>query len=102
MKKWQKIWLYFLVIYASLHLVRDILQDTGVKTFLSTILVKKSSNPVVSSILWSILNTYFIAIAEIILAIYCIKKNQFGKIGILTISIAIVTLVGWLIYWVYL
>lgn len=102
MKKWQKIWLYFLIAYSFLHLVRDILQDTGVKIFLSTILVKNPSNPVTSMILWNSLNTYIIAVAEIVLAVICLKRRKFGRIGLLTVVIAITTIIAWLLYWFYL
>lgn len=102
MKKWQKIWLYFLIIFALIHFVRDILQDLGVKMFLSTVLVKKPLVPVVSSVLWNIFDTYLFAIVEIILAIYCLMKNRFEKIGILTIVIAIGIFTAWSIYWIHL
>lgn len=99
---WQKYWLYFLIAYSFLHLIRDFLQDSGVKIFLSTVLVKKASNPVLSSILWSSLNTYFIAVVEIVLAIYCLRKKQFGKVGLSTIIIAAITVMAWLLYWLFL
>ncbi len=94
--------MYFLIVYSFLHLIRDFLQDAGVKVFLSTVLVKKASNPILSSILWSSLNTYLIAVIEIVLAVYCLKRKQFGKVGLITIAIAIVTVVAWLLYWLFL
>jgi hypothetical protein len=102
MKNSQKIWLYFVIIYSGLHLVRDILQDFQIKTLLSTALVKTPSNPIVSTILWTILNTYIIAILEIFLALYCLKRNEFGKVGYTTIIIATILLIGWIIYWFFL
>ena len=102
MRKWQKYWLYFLIIYSSTHLLRDILQDSGVKIFLSTVLVKKPSNPEESSFLWTSFNTYLIALTEITLSVICLKRRLFGKIGYLTIIIAVITLAAWLIYWFFL
>lgn len=98
MKKWQRTWFYFVIGYAILHLIRDILQDLGIKMWLSTILVKRPLNNY-SSIVFHPINTYFIEVLEIIFAFYCLKKKQFGKIGLTTIFIAILTLIWWLIYW---
>lgn len=85
-----------------IHLVRDVLQDNGVKILLSTILVKQPAYPQISSVLWKIFNTYAIAAVEIALAIICLKKNSFGKIGRLTVIIAVVALSVWLVYWLFL
>jgi len=101
-KKWQKYWLYLLIFYSSLHLLRDIFQDLGIKNFLSTVLVKKSADPIVSYILWTSLNTYVIAIAEIVLAIICLKRNSFSRLGNLTILLALITVGAWLAYWFFL
>lgn len=95
----QKFWLYFLLVYSLIHIVRDILQDAGIKVLLSTVLVKKPANSLAASILWTSLNTYVIAIIEIILAIICLRRNDFGKLGLLTIVIAAITLISWLFYW---
>jgi hypothetical protein len=102
MNKSQKIWLYFITIYSSLHLIRDILQDLHIKTILSTVLVKTPTKPIASTILWTSLNTYIIAILEIVLALYCLKRDKFGKAGYTTIVIAVVTVIAWLIYWFFL
>jgi len=102
MQKSYKIWLYFLVIYSFIHLIRDILQDLHVRTVISTVLVKTSSNPVASTILWTSINTYIIAILEIILALYCLRRDKFGRAGYATIVIAVVTVIVWSIYWFFL
>lgn len=102
MKKRQRYWLYFILIYFSTHLVRDALQDMGIKVFLSTIFVKQPAYPQISSVLWKIFNTYAIAVTEITLAIICLKDNFFGKTGRLTIIIAIVAFFVWLMYWFFL
>jgi hypothetical protein len=100
MKRWQKIWLYILIIYSLLHFVRDVLQDLNVNTILSSVLVKTGGNLFNKSVLWNSKNTYLIAIIEIALALYCIKKNRFGRVGKITILIATITVVLWLVYWV--
>lgn len=102
MTRTQKIWLYAVIILASLHLLRDILQDAGVKVFISTAFVKQPSNVFIATLLWTFLNTYVTAFLEIILSIYCLKKNKFGIAGWLTIAIAIVATFGWIVYWFYL
>lgn len=102
MKKWQRTWLYVVLVYATLHLVRDILQDFGVKSFLSEIFLKKPSDPYISKLLWSIFNTYVIAVMGIILAVYCLKRNKFGKVGYLTVFIAVIAHLIWLMYLIFL
>lgn len=102
MTKLQKYWLYFLITYSLIHLLRDVLQDVGAKVFLSTILVKKPSNLPAAALLWKSFNTYLIAIVEIFFSIICSRRNRFGKFGILTIVIAIITALAWLFYWFYL
>jgi len=102
MTRSQKIWLFILIFYSSIHLLRDILQDLHVQTALSTIFVKTSSNQLASTVLWSAINTYIIAIVEIFLALYCLKTNKFGKVGHATIIIAAITITCWFIYWFFL
>lgn len=101
MKKWQRLWLIFLISYAILHVVRDIFQDLGVRNFLSMILVKKiPQRP--SLYIGGTFNTYVIAILMTILAIKCLKINKFGKTGFTTIFIATFVLIAWLFYWFFL
>jgi hypothetical protein len=101
MNKWQRFWLYFLILYSSVHLLRDVQQDLGMKTILSTILVKHSRSPV-TGLLWSVWNTYVIAIIEIILSVITLRKNIFSITGYSTIIIAIVTIIFWSYYWFFL
>ena len=103
MKKWQKYWLYFLIAYSLLHLTRDILQDFGVSTFLSTVLVKETytPTPITNSVLYASSNTYLIAITEILISIICLKRKYFGKIGFLSIFIAGASVLAWSIYWFF-
>lgn len=97
MRLWQKYWLYFLLLYSLLHIIRDVFQDLGVKNFLSMMLVKKE--PSRPPIIWTIFNTYVIALIEIILAAICLKRKSFGKIGYLTILIGVFILIMWSFFW---
>lgn len=101
MKKWQKVWLIFLIIYSVLHLIRDTMQDLGFQNLLTTSLVKHPS-PTLPGVIWSTWNTYFIAVIEIILSIITIKNNKFYPIGFITVIIAIATIIVWSYYWFFL
>ncbi|MEK7523392.1 MAG: hypothetical protein AAB788_03545 [Patescibacteria group bacterium] len=100
MKKWQKIWLYFLISYSFIHLIRDVFQDLGIKNLLSTVFVNQNP-PTISQLYWSIFNTYVFEITEIILGIKCLINNKFGMIGYSTIVIAITILTAWSYYWFF-
>src|SRR4030042_2388427 len=102
MKKWQKYWLYFLIAYSTLHIIRDLLQDFGINNFLSTLLVKKTNSSATDLVFWNPKITYFIAVTEIFLSIYCLKTKGFGKVGLITIIIAFFTIILWLVYWFFL
>lgn len=100
MKLWQKSWLIFLIFYSSLHIVRDIFQDLRIQNILSTTFVK--TTPLKLPLLWVYANTYMIAFTEILISIYCLKKRSFGKLGYLTIIIALSVLSLWTFYWFFL
>lgn len=102
MKKWQKIWLYLVIFYASLHIVRDIFQDLGIKNFLSTILESPGPPKVSAVIYWTIFNTYAIAGIEICLSAICLKRKHFGFVGMTTVIIAFASIVLWSIYFFFL
>jgi hypothetical protein len=97
MKKWQKYWLYLTLSWSSLHIVRDICQDLGIKNTISTIFVKQTGYRLPFP--WRSWTTYGIAIAEIVLSLYCLKYKRFGKIGRATIFIAITTVALWSYYY---
>ncbi len=99
MKYWQKIWLYLLIVYSSIHLIRDIFQDTGLRNFLSIHLTKSHLNFAPT---WFKYNTYPIEILLILLAIMLLKKNRFGIYGYFSMIIAFFMLSGWFLYWFYL
>lgn len=101
MKTWQRYWLYGVVIFFSVHLVRDIMQDLQIHNLLSDIMVKSdlSKTP---SWYWQIFNTYLIETAEILLAGYCLKRGKFGFLGYLTIFITVFFITVWSFYWIFL
>ena len=100
MKKWQKYWLYFVIVYSFLHITRDIFQDLGIKNILSTILVKSTKSKL--PIYWNVFNTYIFAIIEILLSGFILKRKKFGRRGYVTIFIALIILFAWLFYLFYL
>lgn len=100
MKQWQRYWLYLVIGYASLHIIRDLFQDFGIKNVLSTTLVKSSPSRLPT--LWVFVNTYVIALVEIVLSLFCLRKQEFKKVGYATIVIAVATLATWGYYWFFL
>ncbi|MDO8451587.1 MAG: hypothetical protein Q7S76_01835 [bacterium] len=99
MKAWEKWWLFLIITYSTLHLVRDIFQDLGVKNLLSTVLVKTTHN---TNFIFPSFYTYIIAMLEIVLSVYCLRRNKLGLLGKATVGIAVITLIFWSVYWVYL
>ena len=101
MKRWQRYWLYFVVLYSLLHLARDMFQDLGVRNFLSTVLVKPGSLELPT---WWVVagNTYVIAVLETSLAVVCLARDRFGKLGYATILGAAFMVVAWALYWFFL
>ncbi len=105
MKNWQRYWLYFLLVYSGLHLLRDIFQDLGVENWLSMVLVKPLPSKIPVSwtrIYWLSFNTYIAAVLEIVLSIICLRRNKFSQLGRLTLVIAAISLILWLFYWFFL
>lgn len=102
MKKWQKFWLYVVILFSTTHIIRDIFQELGIDNFLSTVLASPGPPKVAFPLYWTIFNTYLIAGAEIMLSLICLKKNYFGKLGISTIIIAVYSLLLWSFYYFYL
>lgn len=102
MKKWQRRWLYFLIGYSLLHLMRDILQDRGIRVFLSTILVKSQPYKVseqVITVYWLLFNTYLLESLGILISVFCLFRKKFGTLGYLTFIGSVVVLAAWIIYW---
>ena len=101
MKTWQKYWLIGIAIFFSVHLVRDIFQDLRIHNFLSDTLVKQdlSKTP---TWYWQVFGTYLIGTSELLLAGYCFKKRKFGLPGYTTIIVAVLLIIVWLFYWIFL
>lgn len=100
MKLWQRYWLYIALSWSVIHIFRDIFQDLGIKNFLSTMLVKQHGYRLPFP--WRSWVTYLIAVVEIILVSYCLKNNRFGKIGVTTIIISVLTISLWSYYYFFL
>lgn len=103
MKHWQRYWLYLMITFWTIHIVRDILQDTGVRVFLSTVLVK--THPLYPSFtypLWRYFNPYLVAVVEIVCASICLRRNRFALLGYFTIALELLFLTVWLTYWFFL
>lgn len=99
MKKWQRYWLYFVIIIFVLHLIRDIFQALGIRNFLSTFFESPGSPKVPLILYYTIYNTVIIAIIEVIFSAICLRRNKFGILGKSTIIIAVSLFVLWLIYY---
>lgn len=99
MKKWQKYWLYFVIIIFTLHFVRDIFQHFGIRNFLSTFFESSGSPKVPLFLYYTIYNTVVLAIVEVVFSLICLRHNKFGKLGNSTIVIAISLFILWLIYY---
>jgi len=97
MKVWQKTWLIIGITWSSLHLIRDISQDLGIKNLLSTPFVK----PINGAPWWYlyVFNTYVYEIIVGILCFYALKKNSFHPKGTASLFLTAVIFSSWLIYW---
>lgn len=99
MKSWQRYWLYLTLFFFSFHLLRDILQDLGIKNIIATTLVK--TNP--SDVPWwywiVFSHAYVIEGIEIVLSTVSLLRNKFGVLGNLTILMAGYFAIAWVVYW---
>lgn len=102
MKKWQRFWLYGLITFSLAHLLRDVLQDLGVRNTFSTMMTKNTGSPVASFLGRTIIDTYIVAPVEIGLSIVSIYRRKFGLMGYLTIAIMVISVSAWLFYWFFL
>lgn len=98
MQTWQKIWLIILLVFFSLHTIRDILQKRGIKTFLATYLTKKNVSKV-PSWYWKVFNEFLIEIAIIILCIQALSNNRFDLSAYVASLLAVFFEIVWLIYY---
>lgn len=97
MKTWQKTWLIVGITWSSLHLIRDVSQDLGIKNLLSIPFVKPVSDA--PWWFWYIFNTYMYEIFVWILCFYAIKKKSFYPAGTVSLLISVIIFSSWLIYW---
>lgn len=98
MRLWQKYWLYLILFFFSFHLLRDILQDLGVQSIITTTLTK--INPQVPWWYWTVFsNSYAIEIVGIVLSAVSLLRKKFGILGNLTIIMAAYFTVAWVVYW---
>ncbi len=79
MKKWQKLFLWFILIFFVLHSIRDIFEFLHIDNIF-TIFVKKDHSQI-SNIVWTIFNPVVFLITEVIFPIFCLKRNSFGNMG---------------------
>jgi hypothetical protein len=98
MKTWQIWWLRILIIGSVLHLIRDVLQELKIHTFLSDVFVKPIEQKP-TGLLWSPYNTVIIEVFLICLAIHLLRRNRFGNLGKVSLLVPIATLVAFLYYW---
>ncbi len=100
MKLWQKYWLYFILTFVVLHLIRDIFQDLEIHNILSDsfVIVKSSSIPNY----WQLFNSYLFGFNTIGLALVCLFRKRFGVLGYLTIILPAIFLLAWIIFIVFI
>lgn len=94
---WQKSWLFIGITWSSLHLIRDLSQDLGIKNFLSTPFVKPINDA--PWWFWYVLNTYVYEIFVLLLCFYAIKKKSFYPAGTASLFLTVIIFCAWLIYW---
>lgn len=99
MKRWQKYWLYFVIVIFTLHFIRDLFQELGIRNFLSTFFESSGPSKVTLILYYTIYNTVAIAIIEIAFSIICLRRNKFGSLGKTTIIMAISLFILWLFYY---
>lgn len=97
----QKIWVWLLLIGSVYHTVRDILQIVHIDTPISSFLTK-SSAPSTSNLLFHPLNTVIIESLCILLAMIMLRRNYFGKLGVVSIGCVSITMIGFVYYWFFL
>lgn len=101
MQIWQRIWIIFVLIFFSFHTIRDVLQRSGSKALIATILTKKDKSKV-PTWYWKVFNEYIFELSIIVLSLYCLFNNSFGFYGYLTLILAGFFEIIWLFYWFFL
>lgn len=99
LRRSQRLWLILIMGVSVLHFVRDILQELGIKYWISTVLVKP---PIAErSLIWHPYNTLIIELFLIICSLIILKRERFGRLGWLTVFVVIVTGAAWVYYWYF-
>jgi len=104
MKTWQKYWLYFILLYSSIHFLRDIFQDLGINNVLSTIFVKNDYHRVsreAINVYRLVFNTYVLEISGFLISLYCLHRNKFGGFGYLTALAFPFVVAAWSTYYFF-
>lgn len=97
----EKILTIILSVFYLIHLIRDLMQDFGIKNVLSTTWVKHSHNFDInySKYLWIFFNTYIIEILGFVFCIIALKQNNFYPFGLISLFFFLVFFGVWLFYY---
>lgn len=98
MIKWQKYLLICVIIFSSIHLIRDVLQHFDIKIFLTEVLNKKntSNTPVW---FWTLFNSFYLEISSILFAGWALYKKSFKPFGFVAVFVLFIFFIAWIIYW---
>ncbi|RJR14784.1 hypothetical protein C4579_04155 [Candidatus Microgenomates bacterium] len=80
MKLWQRYWLWFAFLFSTLHLTRDVLQNIGVMNFFTTTFAKTTT----AAPLWLEATALTSELLNVIVSLYCLINNTFGRFGLAT------------------
>lgn len=95
----ERSWVLIVLIGSLLHLLRDVLQEAGIRTWISTIAVK--SGPLPTAWIWHHYNTLFIELFLIGAALVVLRRSYFGRLGWITVAVVLSTLIGFVYYWAW-
>lgn len=95
MKQWQRFWLIGILLFSTLHLLRDILQNLEISSWFTTAFAKKISSP---APLWLEATAILSLFLNIFASSIALVKKQFGKLGILTFFLFGVFAIMWAYY----
>lgn len=99
MNSLQRYLLYGIILFFSLHLIRDILQDLRINNILSNLLVKNNASNI-PTWYWVVFSySYVIEILGILTAVFSLKRKKFDTLGKIPIFLLIYFIIAWLVYW---
>lgn len=90
------------MVFSLLHIVRDVLQDAGIRNVFSTVATKHTGSYMAFVLGKTIVNTYVVAPVEIGLSVICLLRKKFGFLGYLSMAVMTASFSAWLYYWVFL